>query len=324
MTPFGVGGCVRGDDSKSWVRRSDFLEILEVSTSELGLNYIDTAESYFLAESTIGRWMSEKGPGVRDSLRIGTKLSWDERGASSFAERCDGCLRRLRTTHVDVLWLHGPPPRVADWDDVLRAMDALVRSGKARYVGICNVYDGRELDRIATLCKRAGYVRPHYLQLEFHLLFYAALSPLVRVAASMGLHVMGYSPLACGTLAGRYAYCDPEDRDALPAGSRWRDWGDRFPPEYWTRDAFAAIDAHKSFAAELGHSPASLALAWHVSTRRVRTSITGPRRVEHLVDVRRALANPLSAEAVLEVEGYYRGLGVVPFELQSVAESIER
>ena len=189
--------------------------------AEGGINFLDTADVYPLGgtvettgrtEEIVGRWLQAQGPIGRARFIVATKAvnkvgpnPWDQ-GASRkhLLDAIDASLKRLQTDHVDLYQLH-MDDRETPLDETLEALDVIVRSGRARYIGVLELHGlaagprARPIRRVAP-----GQVR----------LGAAALQPAVsrdraRAAAAgaleEGIGVIPYNPLAGGLLSGKYA-----------------------------------------------------------------------------------------------------------------------
>jgi aryl-alcohol dehydrogenase-like predicted oxidoreductase len=170
-------------------------------------------------------------------------------------------------------------------DEVLRALDDLVRSGKVRYVGTSTFPAWKVMEYLSE-SRVLGLVRPISEQPPYNLLDRRIENELVPLALAHGLAIIPWSPLAQGVVAGRYPSGDrfaPESRAALGKDV----WNQRI------NDAGRRVgDRLVSYAAERGVNPAELALAWVRDQPGITAPIVGPRTMEHLD---RALA---SAEVV--------------------------
>ena len=194
---------------------------------DAGVNLIDTADMYSdgLSEEIVGEVLA----GRRDEVLLATKVRVPMGGGPNDAglsrhhliSGCEASLRRLRTDHIDLYQLH-------EWDgqtpleETLEALDALVRSGKVRYVG-CSNFSGWHIMKAIGAAER-GLPRFVSQQIYYSLQARDAEYELVPVSVDQGLGVLVWSPLAGGLLSGKYR----RGREA-PAGSRQLpDWGE--PP----------------------------------------------------------------------------------------------
>lgn len=239
--------------------------------AEAGGNFVDTANNYTngTAETVLGEAIS----GDRDYWVVATKYTLSSRpddpnasgnSRKNLARTLETSLRRLRTDHVDVLWLHA-------WDDltpveeVLRALDDQVRAGKVLYIGISDVpcWVGAYGQAVATLRGWSPFVG---LQVPYSLARRAVEKELVPMARAMGMGVCAWAPMAGGLLSGKYA---PGAQVSGPR--RLRDES----PEMLRLAADLAV-----FAEEIGSTSSNVALAW--LRRQGAVPIVGARTADQL------------------------------------------
>jgi aryl-alcohol dehydrogenase (NADP+) len=191
----------------------------------------------------------------------------------------DGSLRRLGTDYIDLYQLHVYDPTVP-LDEALEALDTVVRSGKARYVGVSNwpaykVARGLGLSELKNLARIAS-VQPRY-----NLLFRTFERDLLPLCREEGVAVIPYNPLAGGLLTGKHNHQAPP-----PEGSRFQlgTAGARYQARYWHDREFETIDALRQVAKEAGLSMATLAMRWVLSNPAITAPIVGASRPEQLAD----------------------------------------
>jgi aryl-alcohol dehydrogenase (NADP+) len=199
-------------------------------------------------------------------------------------------LRRLGADHVDLYQLHHPDDTPID--ESLRALDDIVRAGKARYVGCSNFFAwqvARALGRSELLrLARFDCVQPRY-----NLLFRQIERELLPLCGEEGLGVIAYNPLAGGLLTGKHR------RETGPtAGTRFTlaNAGPRYQERYWHDREFATVDALQPLAKEAGVSLTRLAMAWVLANRVITAPIVGASRPEQLDDVLAAVETTLGAD----------------------------
>jgi aryl-alcohol dehydrogenase-like predicted oxidoreductase len=205
---------------------------------------------------------------------------WD-RGASRkhILDAVDSSLRRLRTDYVDLYQIHYWDPNTP-LDETLSTMDTLVRSGKVRYVGACNL-KGYQLQKILGRADKHGWAPFVSLQPCYNLLVREIEWELIPLCRKEGLGVVPFSPLAKGWLSGRYrrGMTDlPADSRIASATGRMR-WG-----EYGTEPTWTVLDALHGVAAETGRTPAQVALNWLLDAPGVTAPIIGARTPRQLDD----------------------------------------
>jgi aryl-alcohol dehydrogenase (NADP+) len=274
-----------------------------------GITFLDTSDVYPLGggldtvgrtEEIIGRWLR----GHRPDVILATKgygatspRPWD-RGNSRkhLLDAIDASLRRLGTDYVDLYQLHHPDDTPID--ESLRALDDIVRAGKARYVGCSNFFAwqvARALGRSELLrLARFDCVQPRY-----NLLFRQIERELLPLCREEGLGVIPYNPLAGGFLTGKHSQA------AGPAtGSRFASAtaGPRYRERYWHDREFATVEALLPLAKDAGLPLTRLAVAWVLANPTITAPIVGASRPEQLDDVLPAVETTLSAELLTRLD----------------------
>ncbi|TFZ01179.1 aldo/keto reductase [Ramlibacter rhizophilus] len=271
---------------------------------EAGISFLDTADGYPLGgelsvlgrtEEIIGRWMR----GKRQQLVLATKAAarmgeapW-EQGCSRrhLLDAIDASLRRLGTDYVDLYQLHWDDPDTP-LDEMLEALDAIVRSGRARYAGVSNFMAWR-LARLIGRAELNRLVRPVSLQPRYNLLFRQTERELLPLAQEEGLAVIPYNPLAGGLLTGKYRPgMAPQEGTRFTLGKAARLYQDR----YWHERELQAASDLQDLAQAHGLSPAQMAVAWVLAQPAITSVIVGASRPEQLSDSLAALDVSLGAE----------------------------
>src|SRR6202035_1158194 len=231
---------------------------------EAGINFIDAADIYPPgaeaggAEIITGRWLSNKRAGFILGTKGGGKMgpaAWDAGSSRKHVlDAIDASLRRLNTDYVDLYQLHMDDP-VTPIDEMVGAMDTIVRSGRARYIGVSNFLAYRlakALGRQDTLeLTRFLSAQPRY-----NLLFREVERELFPLAQEEGLAVIPFNPLAGGLLSGKYKHGDTPEKG-------------RFSPEL--------ADQH-------GTPITTLSFAGVLANPAITSVILGASRVEQLAD----------------------------------------
>jgi len=255
-----------------------------------GITFLDAADVYPLGgsletvgrtEEILGRWLE----GRRHDVVIATKCSgamsskpWD-RGASRkhILDAVEGSLRRLRTDYVDLYQIHHPDPQTP-MDETLRALDDVVRAGKARYVG-CSNYHAYQVARALGRSEALGLARFDSVQPRYNLLFRQIERELLPLCGEEGIGVIPYNPLAGGFLSGKHR------RDVGPtAGTRFTlgSAAGRYQERYWHEREFATVEALRPLAAAAGMSMAQMAVAWVLAHSAITSAIVGASRPDQL------------------------------------------
>jgi 1-deoxyxylulose-5-phosphate synthase len=258
-----------------------------------GITFLDTADVYPVGgtfetvgrtEEILGRWLH----GRRHDFIVATKCSgatsprrWD-RGTSRkhILDAIEASLRRLGTDYVDLYQLHHPDHETP-MEETLRALDDVVRAGKARYVG-CSNYHAYQVARALGKSEARGLVRFDSVQPRYNLLFRQIERELLPFCEEEGVGVIPYNPLAGGLLSGKHR------REAGPtAGTRFTlgTAGGRYRERYWHEREFETVEALRLLAAEAGMSMAQMAVAWTLGHPAITAPIIGASRADQLADV---------------------------------------
>ncbi len=262
------------------------------SAVDQGVTFIDTAAAYCggETESILGRIMQ----GKRDQLFLGTKIV-SKTAPSDFAQALDDSLTRLQTDRVDLEMIHWPHAEMQT-EAMMEALNALVVSGKTRYVGCCNFP--------AWLFAHCNAIaqRNHWAPLVCNQIPYNPVERGVEVevlpqAVADNVAITVYRPLLMGMLAGKYSAGKPIPEDSRGAtDKRVKDWLARFG------DAFNQFD---QFAAERDLHPAQLAVAWLRHSPGVTSPIVGVSSLRQLQPSIDAFTVELSDKEYKEVTGMF-------------------
>jgi aryl-alcohol dehydrogenase (NADP+) len=255
-----------------------------------GITFLDTADVYPLGgtledkgrtEEIVGRWLR----GKRDQFVLATKCGgkvgpapWQQGTSRKHVlAAIDASLARLGTDYVDLYQVHHFDASTPV-DETVEALDAVVKSGKARYVGVSNYYAYR-VARALGRSEALGITRLVSVQPRYNLLFRQVERELLSLCEEEGLAVIAYNPLAGGLLTGKH------QRDALPpAGSRFTlgTAGKTYVQRYWKEREFDTVNAVARLAADSGVEPATLAVAWVLAHPAVTAPLVGASRPEQL------------------------------------------
>ena len=299
QSQFGLGSIVSDDEETMWVKRRDFLQLLDVCTNELGVAYLDSAQGYQESEEAIGQWLQGKPGGFRDGLIIGSKVSHRPMDRETVRSVGYQSLEKLKCDVIDIYWTHSYDS-VTPVLETFRGFNDLVDAGVVREIGICNVSPS-QIREILSICRQHGLKSPAYVQNEFNLLNFKKQQATTALCIEEGLRFMAFSPLAGGILTGKYRLDEP-----LPPGSRWGAWQkSRGLPEYWNASSFQAMSQFKEKSTEWEVSMAGLALAWCKHRADVATTLLGPKHLAHLDAVREALNLTLSEAQMTEITTFF-------------------
>lgn len=253
--------------------------------ADAGGNVLDTASAYGDGETILGRIVEH-----RDRFVIGTKYTLsrdvDDPNASGNHRKnmvlsLEQSLRRLRTDHIDIYWVH-IWDRHTPVEETMRALDDAVRAGKILYAGISDA-PAWVVAHANTLAQWRGWTPFAGLQVPYNLLDRDVERELLPMAEAFGMSVAAWAPLASGVLSGAKHSA-------------------RVDPARLTERERAAADAVTSLAAELGVRPAQVALAWTRCRSRAVHPLVGVSTVEQLTENLGALELTLPAEAIQRLE----------------------
>ena len=287
--------------------------ILDKAT-EGGINFLDTADVYPLGgtvgtigqtEEIVGRWLHAKGPSRRGQVIVATKAvgkvgpnSWDQ-GASRkhLLDAIDMSLKRLQVDHVDLYQLHGDD-RATPLDETLEALDVIVKSGRARYIGVSNFLAYR-LARALGRSELRNLTRFVSVQPRYSLLFREIERELLPLAEEEGLGVIPYNPLAGGLLTGKYKPGSrPEENTRFTLGTAATMYQNR----YWNERSFATVERLHQLADDAGVPLATLAVAWVMANPLITAPLLGASRPEQLDATLAAAEYKLDAQLKLQLD----------------------
>ncbi|OZI23936.1 aldo/keto reductase [Bordetella genomosp. 9] len=272
--------------------------------ADAGINFLDTADVYPLGgtpdtvgrtEEIIGRWLG----GKRSRFILATKAvgemgpeAW-QRGASRkhLLDAIDASLKRLQTDYVDLYQLHSDDDSTP-LDETLEALDIIVKSGRARYIGVSNFLAWR----LATALGRADVrhlTRFTSVQPRYSLLFREIERELLPLCEAEGLAVIPYNPLAGGLLTGKHrAGGKPAEGTRFTLGTA----AGRYQDRYWNDRSFETVETLRGIAQEAGVSLTTLAMAWVLANPAITAPLLGASKPEQLDDTLAAVEFKLSAE----------------------------
>ena len=272
-----------------------------------GVNFFDTADVYSYGESEeiLGRALRD-GDIKREAAIVATKvrsqMTQEPTGGPADVNNaglsrhhimaaCDASLRRLGLDYIDLYQVHGWDTRTPI-EEMLRALDDLVRQGKVRYIG-CSNWSARKLAKSLCISETRGLERFASLQAYFSLVGRDLEHELLPLCLEEQLGVLVWSPLSGGFLSGKYRRDDP-----MPEGARRTSFG--FPPIDEAR-GFDAVDLLAEIARERGATQSQVALAWLMAQTGVTSVIIGANKMSQLEDNLRAPDIQLSADEVVRL-----------------------
>jgi aryl-alcohol dehydrogenase-like predicted oxidoreductase len=276
------------------------VNVLVKQSVDSGINFIDTANIYSegLSEKMTGQAIRDIGL-KRDDLVIATKVRGtmgegpNEKGLSRkhILQQADESLSRLKMDYVDLYQIHGFDP-LTPLQETLEALDSLVKSGKVRYTGCCNLAAWH-------IMKALGISAQEHLARFISLQAYYTLAgrdlerELVPLLLDQNIGLMVWSPLAGGLLSGKYT------RQAETAEGRRVNYG--FPPVDKEK-AYDIIEVMKNIAVGKETTVAQIALAWLLHQTVVTSVIIGANKPEQLADNLESVNVKLSANELEKLD----------------------
>jgi 1-deoxyxylulose-5-phosphate synthase len=309
-----LGAMTYGDPAwRSWVLPEEAGRPFIKRALEYGINFFDTADMYSLgkSEEVLGRALRDFAR--RDRVVIATKVfnpmsdDPNDRGLSRkhVMASIDASLKRLGTDYVDLYQIHRWDPETPI-EETLRALDDIVRAGKALYIGASSTY-AWEFAKALYLADANGWSRFVSMQNHYNLVYREEEREMMPLCRQEGIAVIPWSPLARGFLAGT------RRRDA-PRAATEREKTDSYAHDLYYSDAdYDVADAVVTVAKEKGVTPAQVALAWLLRQPGVTAPIVGASKMAHLDQAIGALAVTLTDEEARRLEAPYvphRVLGI--------------
>jgi len=272
---------------------------------EAGMNFFDNAEGYARgqAEIVMGNVIKQLG-WKRESYVVSTKIFWGGEGPNDTGlshkhviEGVNNALRRLQLDYMDLVFCHRPD-RNTPIEETVRAMDIVIKQGKAFYWGTSE-WSAVEIMRADGVARQYGLTPPSMEQPQYNMLVRERFEKeYALLYKELGYGTTIFSPLASGLLTGKY-------NAGIPAGSRAALSGYEWIKEHViTPERLEKVKQLQPVAADLGCSLAQLALAWCLKNPNVSTVITG-------------------ASKAAQVRENVKALDVVPKLMPEVMERIE-
>ncbi|KSB91718.1 aldo/keto reductase [Caulobacter vibrioides] len=304
VSPLSLGTMTFGSDWGWGADETDARRIFDAYVDRGG-NFVDTAVNYTdgASERMLGGFIKDK----RERMVVATKFTMARDPANinsggnhryNLVHSVETSLSQLDTDRIDLMYLHA-------WDfttspeEVLRALDDLVRAGKILYVGICNTPAWRvaQLQSIADL---RGWAPLVALQIEYSLVERTVEHELMPMARELGLGVMPWSPLGGGILTGKYRREDLSDDNGSDVAADRK--GVIASTGHLNQRSLDIADVVGEVAAELGASRSQVAIAWTLANPAVVSPIMGARTLEQAQDNFSALDVSLDASQLARLD----------------------
>lgn len=290
----------------SFTSDADSFSIMDEALN-VGINFIDTADAYGnekgagYTESLIGKWLTQGG-GRREKIVLATKVNNkmgpgvnDQKlSAYHIKKACEESLRRLQTDHIDLYQMHHID-RNTPWEEIWQAMDQLRTEGKIIYVGSSNFaawniveanYKAKEKNIFGLISEQSIYsLINRHIELE-----------VIPACKAQGVGIIPWSPLGSGLLGGML-------KNKFVGRMR------RGELETKMNALMSQLKAYETLCDDIGESPANVALAWMLSNEVIVAPIIGPRTIEQLREMCRAVEITLSNEVIKKLDEIWPGPG---------------
>ena len=260
---------------------------------DLGITHFDLANNYGppagSAEKTLGHILSQDFLYYRDEIIISTKAGWgmwpgpygDFGSRKYLIASLDQSLKRLGLDYVDIFYHHRPDPDTP-LEETMGALDYIVRSGRALYIGISS-YDANETRKAAKILNELG--TPCFIhQPSYSMINRWIEDGLTKVLSSEGIGCIVFSPLAQGMLTSKYLTGIPED-------SRAANKHGFLTPEQVTDEVIGKAKKLNELAKERGQTLAQLAIAWVLRLPEVTSALIGASNSNQIEDCVNATKN---------------------------------
>ena len=293
---------------RPWVLDEDTSRPLIKGAVEAGINFFDTADMYSVgvSEEVTGRALKEFAKS-RDELVIATKVfnpmsdAPNDRGLSRkhIMASIDKSLKRLGVDYVDLYQIHRFDSHTPI-DETVDALNDVVRSGKALYLGASSMYAWQFLKMLQTQ-REHGFARFITMQNHYNLVYREEEREMIPLCISEGVGCIPWSPLARGFLAGnRKANEDKQQGETTRAKT------DEYAHSLYYRDSdFTVVDRVSEIAKARGVKNAQIALAWMLTKPAISAPIIGASKSYQLEDALAAMSIELTPEEISKLEDPY-------------------
>lgn len=292
---------------QNWGAEDSYLNASEMilTAFDRGITHFDLANNYGpprgAAEETFGRILKQNLASHRDELLISTKaghLMWEGPYGTWGSRKhliasLDQSLKRLGIDYVDIFYHHRPDPDTP-LEETVSALEQIIRSGRALYLGISRYHPG-ETAAISSLLHQNGH---HCLvhQPRYHLMDRTIENGLLDVLQAEGIGCIVYSPLAQGLLSDKYL-------ETIPAESRAGKGGRSLPRESIDEVMKGRLNRLNAIAGDRGQSLAQMAVQWVLRQKQVTSALIGASLPGQIVDIVDGLCqNPLSGEDLKRID----------------------
>jgi 1-deoxyxylulose-5-phosphate synthase len=291
---------------REWVLEEDEARPLVKRAVEAGINFFDTADIYSLGESEVvtGKLLKEFQP-KREELVIATKVfnpmsdGVNDRGLSRkhIMDSIDASLKRLGVDYVDLYQIHRFDKNTPV-EETCDALDAVVRAGKALYLGASSMYAWQFL-KMLDVQRENGFARFVAMQNHYNLVYREEEREMIPLCLDQKVGCIPWSPLARGFLTGTRKRGDGKSETTR---ARTDDFAHNL---YYRESDFVVVDRVTEIAQQRGVTNAQVALAWMLAKPVVSSPIIGASKAYQLDDALGALALKLTDDEVKRLEEPY-------------------
>jgi aryl-alcohol dehydrogenase-like predicted oxidoreductase len=290
---------------RPWILGEDEARAHVKRAFELGFNFFDTADMYSngVSEELTGKILKKLAH--REDYVLATKCFFplvegpNRSGLSRkrILAACDDSLRRLGHDYVDLYQIHRLD-HDTPMEEIVEALDSLVRAGKVRYLGASSMA-AWEFAKMLFVADAYGLHRFVSMQNHYNLVYREEEREMIPLCLDQGVGLIPWSPLARGFLAGT------RKREGKGESRRAKD--DPIADDLYFRDEdWDVLDALLEVASQLGKKPAQVALAWVLSVPGVDAPIVGSTKISQLEELVEAVEIELDDEHVVKLEAPYR------------------
>ena len=313
VSPIALGLGLRGQSDATEAEK------LIRSSIDLGINLIDCANVYGLLDDRINSGSSEKILGkvlksCRDDVVITTKVTSptgilpNDRGSSRFhiMREVEKSLKRLNTDHIDVYILHSPDDSTP-LEEIIRAMDDLVRAGKILYPG-CSNYKAWQIYRALSIAEKSNSAPFITMQNSYSLIHRQLEEEHFSLAKHSGVGIMAYSPIGIGILSGTYDHkSKPDSESVWNKNARLKN----IYSNVMNEQTIELIEMVRNIAEQHNATPAQISLSWVLSHPEISVAIPGPDNDEQMKESLGALDIKLTEKQLEDLNNKSKGLNLL-------------